>query len=160
MAIGIVIPVDQAQPMRAQVFVALADYTAAVDGWIEAVEIPSLDVLLYVDEEGLVRRRRFNPRASALWSMHVPGVSSEASLFGDAVLVGIPNSSGDEVDVPADLQAKLLNRDEHVIESNVSEEWKLQAVASSYGEALVWAAELRRLLVIGAERIRILPAEQ
>lgn len=99
MAKGIHVPVDETEPLEQREFATLDDYQTAVDGWIEAVEIPSLDITIYVNEEGLLRSLPFNPRASFLWWFHVPG-AHQAMLVGSAVIVGSSDDNGDSTDVP------------------------------------------------------------
>lgn len=64
---GIVIPADAEKPLEQRDFAQLEDYQAAVDGWIEAVDIHGLGVTVYVNEEGLLRHLPPNSRASCLW---------------------------------------------------------------------------------------------
>lgn len=99
---GIYVPVDESEPLELREFATLDDYQAAVDGWIEAVDVPSLGVTIYVNEEGLLRHLPFNPRASFLWWFHVPG-AHQAMLVGNAVIVGLPDENGDSTDMPREV---------------------------------------------------------
>jgi hypothetical protein len=77
----------------------LEDYKRCVDGYIEAVVVPDLDVTIYVNEEGLLRRLPFNSRASFLWWYYEPA-ARESLLVGDVVIVGWPDVDGESTDLP------------------------------------------------------------
>lgn len=84
------------------------DYQSAVGGWIEAVYIPSIGVSVYVNEEGLLQQRPFNARPTFLWWVHVPEVRQRATLVCDAVVVGLPDRTGDPTDVPELLASRMV----------------------------------------------------
>lgn len=111
---GIYVPVDESEPLEQREFATLEDYQAAVDGWIEAVDVPSLGITMYVNEEGLLRHLPFNSRASFLWWFHVPG-AHQAMLVGNAVIVGALNENGDSTDVPTEVVDLLTGADEHAV---------------------------------------------
>lgn len=79
-------------------FADLADYQRAVGGYIETVELEDGQHDLIVNEEGLLIGLPFNQLASVIG--HRP-------LVGNAVLVGFNRSSGEHVDVDADLVDKI-----------------------------------------------------
>jgi|GEM_PF-2549021 len=60
---GIHVPVDPSEPLEVCDFANLAAYRAAVEGWIEPVDVPDLGITIYVNEEGLLRHLPFNSRA-------------------------------------------------------------------------------------------------
>jgi len=111
---GIYIPADDSEALEIRELEKLEDYQAAVDGWIEAVDVPSLGVTIYVNEEGLLRRLPFNPRASFLWWYHVPG-AHQAMLVGDVVIVGPPGDNGDGTDVPEEVVDLLMVAREYAV---------------------------------------------
>ena len=111
---GIYVPVDETEPLEQREFATLDDYQTAVDGWIEAVEIPSLGITIYVNEEGLLRRLPFNPRASFLWWFHVPG-AHQAMLVGNAVIVGALDENGESTDVPQEVVDLLTGASEYAV---------------------------------------------
>lgn len=111
---GIFVPVDESEPLEQREFATLEDYQAAVDGWIEAVDVPSLGITMYVNEEGVLRHLLFNSRASFLWWFHVPG-AHQAMLVGNAVIVGALNENGDSTDVPTEVVDLLTGADEHAV---------------------------------------------
>lgn len=98
---GLFVPADETAPIDIREFAALDDYQNAVGRWIEPVDIPSLGVTIYVNEEGLIRQLPLNARATFLWWFHVPAPRQKAMLVGDAVLVGMPDHKGDSTDVPS-----------------------------------------------------------
>ncbi|QZY52859.1 DUF3846 domain-containing protein [Leucobacter tenebrionis] len=111
---GIYVPVDESEPLEQREFATLDDYQAAVDGWIEAVDVPSLGITIYVNEEGLLRHLPFNPRASFLWWFHVPG-AHQAMLVGNAVIVGLPDENGDSTDMPREVVDLLTVAREYAV---------------------------------------------
>ncbi len=108
MVSGLIIPADGERPIEEREFAQLEDYQAAVGGWIEAVDLPSIGVTIYVNEGGLIRQLPFNSRASFLWWYHVPEARQKAMLVGDAVMVGMPDRRGDSTDLPATVSNLLL----------------------------------------------------
>jgi hypothetical protein len=112
---GIYLPVDPDVALEVREFNGLPDYQAAVEGWIEAVDIPSLGVTLFVNEEGLLRHLPLNARAAFLWWYHVPATRNKAMLVGNAVLVGQPNEDGDHTDVPESVITMLATEGEYTV---------------------------------------------
>lgn len=111
---GIYVPVDETESLEQREFATLDDYQVAVDGWIEAVDVPGLGITIYVNEEGLLRRLPFNSRASFLWWYHVPG-AHQAMLVGNAVIVGLPDENGDSTDVPQVVIDLLTGASEYAV---------------------------------------------
>lgn len=110
----IYVPADDSEALELRELEKLEDYQAAVDGWIESVDVPSLGVTIYVNEEGLLRHLSFNPRASFLWWYHVPG-AHQAMLVGDVIIVGPPDDNGDGTDVPEEVVGLLTVAREYAI---------------------------------------------
>ena len=111
---GIYVPADDSEALEIRELEKLEDYQEAVDGWIEAVDVPSLGVTIYVNEEGLLRRLPFNPRASFLWWYHVPG-AHQTMLVGDVVIVGPRDDNGDGNDVPEEVVDLLTVTREYAV---------------------------------------------
>lgn len=111
---GIHVPVDPSEPLEVCDFANLAAYQAAVEGWIEPVDIPDLGITIYVNEEGRLRHLPFNSRASFLWWYNVPQ-ARQAMLVGNAVIVGMPDKNGDNTDVPDELVALLTAEGEYAV---------------------------------------------
>ncbi|GAB3608356.1 hypothetical protein GCM10027414_04810 [Humibacter ginsengiterrae] len=159
MVTGIVIPADAEKALGERTFVNLEDYQAAVGGWIEAVDLPSLGVTIYVNEEGLLRHLPFNSRASFLWWYHVPEARQKAMLVGDAVLVGLPDRNGDSTDVPLLVRELLLTPAAYRVEVRTfgDPKWyQNQATYPDYWEAMIWAMVLLERWT-AAEDVRIVP---
>lgn len=164
MVTGLVIPADAEQPLEQRAFARLEDYQAAVDGWLEAIDIHKLGVTIYVNEEGLRRHLRFNSRASFLWWYHVPEARQRAKLVGTAVLVGLPDRSGDNTELPGNLRHMLTGGVWRVeVRTHGDPKWYgNQMQYTDYFEALVWAmltlerwtaAEDVRVVPVGPDRI-------
>lgn len=111
---GIYVPADDSKSLEVRELENLEDYQAAVDGWIEAVDVPALGVTIYANEEGLIRRLPFNPRASFLWWYHVPG-AHHAMLVGDVIIVGAPDEDGDGTDAPEEIVDLLTVAREYAV---------------------------------------------
>ncbi|NYD68704.1 DUF3846 domain-containing protein [Agromyces atrinae] len=111
---GIHVPVDPSEPLEVCDFANLAAYQAAVEGWIEPVDIPDLGITIYVNEEGRLRHLPFNSLASFLWRYNVPQ-SRQAMLVGNAVIVGMPDEDGDNTDVSDELVAMLTSKSENAV---------------------------------------------
>ncbi|SFS14708.1 protein of unknown function [Agrococcus baldri] len=84
----------------------MADYQSLVDGWVEALQVPSLGITIFVNEEGRLRRLKFNARASLLWWQRTPEARNQM-ICGDAVIVGTPDATGKSTDAPDDLVTML-----------------------------------------------------
>lgn len=61
------IPVDTDEEVEVREAEDVEALQAAVGGWLEAIDVPSLDITIYINEEGRVRHLPFNSRASFLW---------------------------------------------------------------------------------------------
>lgn len=84
----------------------------AVGGWVEAIDVDSLGITIYINEEGRVRHLPFNSRASFLWWYYVPR-NRPAMLVGDVIVVGAPNKRGDDTNVP-EPALRLLTQEQEV----------------------------------------------
>ncbi|KQZ84133.1 hypothetical protein ASD56_08960 [Microbacterium sp. Root166] len=154
---GIVIPAAGEEPLEERDFAELEDYQSAVGGWIEAVDIPSIGVTVYVNEEGLLRQLSFNSRATFLWWHEVPEVRQKAMLVGDAVVVGLPDRRDESTDVPLDIADRFTKRADWRVEIRRlgdSEWYGDDTTYRDYFEALVWAMiTVSRWEVVDAARI-------
>lgn len=100
---GRVVPAAEGAAIELRDFAQLEDYQAVVGGYLEPVDVPSLGITIYVNEEGLLRQLPFNSRATFLWWYEVHEARQSAMLVGDAVIVGMPNRRGESTDVPQSL---------------------------------------------------------
>lgn len=153
------IPTEPEEPITALEVHHLEDYQAAVGGWIEPVDVPELGITIYVHEEGLLRGSPFNSRAAFLWWYFVPEARQKAMLVGPALIVGLPDRTGDSTDVPTEVAEQFLNPGKWRVEVKLQGEadWmQIPATYTDYFEALVWA-------MVGLERwntaedVRVVP---
>ena len=109
------IPAEADEPITELEVFKLEDYQAAVGGWIAPVDLPDLDVTIYVHEEGLIMRLPFNSRATFLWWHFVREARQKAMLVGPALVVGLPDRNGESTDVPAGAIELLSQSREHAV---------------------------------------------
>lgn len=161
MVTGIVIPAGNDEPLRELDTTNQDAIWVAVDGLIDAVDLPDLGVSIYVNEAGLIRHLPFNSRASLLWWYHVPADRQRALLVGDAVIVGMPDEDGADTEVPAAAREMLLSSARYRVEVRTvgDPKWyRNQAIYPDYWEAIAWAmVQLERWTA--AEDVRVIPAE-
>jgi len=142
---GILIPASDSRPLALQPFDRLEDYQLAVNGWIEAVDIPDIVATLYVNEEGLLRQLPYNRRATFLWWFHAPAARGHTRLVGDAVLVGLPDSDGASTNIPTGIARRLLERTPFTVSIREPSDarWHPSPVDhEDYLEAIIWATLL------------------
>lgn len=155
------IPVDPDEPITEVQVDSLEDYQEIVGGYIEPVDIPELGVTVYVSEEGLLRQLSLNSRATFLWWYFVREARQQAMLVGPALVVGLPNRSGESTDIPRDARELLLNPRVWLVEvkTHGDPKWyRNQATYEDYFEAVVSAmVTLERWSA--AEDTRIIPAD-
>lgn len=96
---GIFLPAEDDAPLEEREIIRLEDYQAAVGGLFQPVDVPTLGITIYVNEEGRLHRLHFNRRVTVLWCQHVEPRRS-TSLFGNAVIVGPLDRSGRPTDIP------------------------------------------------------------
>lgn len=143
---GIIIPASDSEPLVGVEFAKLEDYQRVVGGWIEAVDIPSIDATMYVNEEGLLRGLPFNRRATFLWWFHMPASRGRAQLVGNAVLVGGVNSAGSSTDLSPAVSQLLLGSGGCNVSTREpgSARWRSEPEPrEDYLEAIVWATLLQ-----------------
>lgn len=156
---GLVIPVESGAVIEERDFATLEDYQAAVDGWIEAVDVPALGVTIYVNEEGLLRRLLVNHRATFLWWYHVPEARERAMLVGTAIVIGLPDRAGNSTDIPDDVRAVLVNAGAWRVEVRTHGDptwYRNQATYRDYFEALAWGMVTLEQWTT-AEDVRVVP---
>ncbi|AZN29358.1 DUF3846 domain-containing protein [Flaviflexus salsibiostraticola] len=146
MARGIYVPAEASEPLEERQFVGLEDYQRAVDGWIEAVDVPDLGVTIYINEEGLLRHLDFNSRATFLWWHYVPEARQQAMLVGNAVIVGMPDKNGDSTDVPEAAFRLLMQHARYAVVLQL-EDGSLLGMKHAYDdffEAIMWASVIEQ----------------
>ncbi|VXB66961.1 DUF3846 domain-containing protein [Frigoribacterium sp. 9N] len=158
---GLWVPVDDNAPIEQRELAGLDDYQDVVGGWIEPVDVPSLGVTIYVNEEGLIRQLPLNPRATFLWWFHVPQARQKAMLVGDALLVGMPDRRGESTDVPDAVIALCASRRKRRIEylTESDARWRQGDVGhDDVWEAMVWGMVLLERAA-DVKNVRLAPFE-
>ncbi len=156
---GIVVPHDAEAALEVREFSDFGDYQKAVDGWIEAVDIPSLGVMVFVNEEGLLKHLPLNSRMTFLWWFHVPEARQRAMLVGNAVIVGAPDEEGNTTDVPEAVISLLMETQVYRVEVQVigETEWHRNAAKyTDYWEAVIWAMLLLERWALATD-VRVVP---
>jgi hypothetical protein len=154
---GILIPAAEQRDPESRSFESLDDYLAAVGGWIEAVDIPTADVTLFVNEEGIPAGLPFNRRATYFWSHFARHTAGTARLFGDVVLVGSPDSHGESTDAPDEILEAIAPGTRHVVQLRPtgSDAWRSDPSGGQrYFEAIVWATLVAEMAA-GAVEARV-----
>ena len=109
MVIGIVIPVDEGQPIFRREFKHLSEYQEAVHGYIESIDLDSMNASFYVNGEGKIDGLPVNRRATLLWWLASPQMRLRDAISGDACLIGLPDHRGVSQAVPDELATLLLD---------------------------------------------------
>jgi hypothetical protein len=100
MAVGIFIGFDK--QLEEREFNELADYQAAVDGYIEAVGLFDDGTTMFVNEEYLLHMeaKHFNSIASDVAGLGGrPDLMLQQPILGNVVVVGGPDDEGETTDV-------------------------------------------------------------
>lgn len=85
---SIVIPHDPARSPRLRHLATASEFQAAVDGWLEPIEMPALGVTVYVNEAARREHHPINCRAMALWWLYSAEPTQYPIFLGDVVLTG------------------------------------------------------------------------
>lgn len=83
---SIVIPHDPARSPRLRHLATASEFQAAVDGWLEPIEMPALSVTVYVNEAARREHHPINCRAMALWWLYSADPMQYPVFLGDVVL--------------------------------------------------------------------------
>ncbi len=159
---GLIIPADSGRPVESREFTGLDDYQKGVGGWIEAVDIPSLGITVYVNEEGIMLNLPFNSRATFMWWYEWPLARQKAMLLGDAVVVGLPDRNGASTDVPRRTQRLLQTPTPYAVVIEVQgkpHHARHPFPYDDYFEAVVWAMILVEQLA-GNESVKVVALER
>ena len=100
----LVIPAQSCEPLRIQDIpdTGNAQSDAIHDilgGWLEVAPQPHPEVTIWCDEEGKLKGKSINARASELWEM-IWGETLDDVLVGDIILTGGTDSEGEILPVP------------------------------------------------------------
>lgn len=103
---GIFIPANNSEPLKVVELENYEDYRRMIDGWLETIPFPGRDdVAPYFDEEGKVKGKDKNARATVLLS---PVMFPNDYIAGDCLLMGFDIETGEDLDVPEDLVTDLM----------------------------------------------------
>lgn len=103
---AIFIPADNSQPLEVVELGDYDDYRRRIDGWLETIPYPGRDdVAPYFDEDGKVKGKSKNDRATVLLS---PVMFPNDYIAGDCLLVGFDIETGEDLDIPEDLVTDLM----------------------------------------------------
>ena len=108
MAIGILIPQDEAMPLQE---IALTDYSSCQKAVGDTVEFAASGMgehEFMLNEEGKLMGLEPNRRATLLWWLHFPAMRLRDHLVGDVVLVGPADHLGDMTDVAPEIRHLLF----------------------------------------------------
>lgn len=94
----ITVPANTAEPVTTtETDGSLTTLQTAVGGWVEAVGIGN--VCIYLDEEGKLKNRPANVRATKL-AHRLKLISAHDVIVGDAVVTGFNDDTGENADAP------------------------------------------------------------
>lgn len=121
---GIVIPVLESEPMYIREFDSLNDYQVVIGGYIEPVDLTVPNpATMYVDEEGLLKQKEGNARATLLLMLHNPAyLFTGALIVGTTVIVGPPDDEGDTLNVPDYFATLLIETHEYKVEVQTADD--------------------------------------
>ncbi|MBX3100133.1 MAG: DUF3846 domain-containing protein [Salinibacterium sp.] len=122
MVTGIVIPHDITKALQKVEFQNLADYQAAVGGYIETIQLDDHPLLIVANEEGKIGRLPLNERATCLWWLLNPAGLGGDELVGDVVLLG-PIKRGEITSAPEKIVALILESKRFQVQVRLSQEF-------------------------------------
>lgn len=109
MTTGIFIPADEEIPIERRDITGLNEYQALVGGFIEAIDIRTMNASFYCNEEAKIFGLPINRRATLMWWMDSPQMRHRDTINGNAVIIGLPDAEGDTQDVPQELLRLLFD---------------------------------------------------
>jgi hypothetical protein len=145
MAIGILFPQDDDEPLVTRDLNSLDDYQAAVGGTIESIDAGIEGTAFFANDEAKLIGLPINRRATLFWWLHMPPARHQDALAGDVVLVGPSDSEGATLDVPTSLRQLLFASSSFHVELAVAEVDGWHVVAPSlldYFDAATLAIDL------------------
>lgn len=142
MAIGILFPQDDEQPLSAQDFTGLAAYQAAVGGTIESIDSGAEGTAFFAHDEAKLIGLTINRRATLFWWLHLPAARYHDILSGPVILVGPTGPDGETQNVPASLHHLLLSPSNHYRVEYTAEELEGWHVTDALKDGYFAAVEL------------------
>jgi hypothetical protein len=110
---GIFIPADDAQPLEVREFNGLPDYQAAVTGWIEAIDLDTLNATFFTNYEAKIIGLPINRRATLMWWLDSPHIRHRDTIGGNVCLIGLPDEEGDTQDAPEEVFTLLFETESY-----------------------------------------------
>jgi hypothetical protein len=158
MAHGLLIPENEHLPVERLEASSLAELQAAVGGNIEFITI-RLGATIVVDEEGKIRSRPLNRRATLLWWLSLKEARGHDVIVGPAFVAGLTGGSGELRDL--ELLADPMSQGGFQIQvrSMMTSRW--ESVGSPIGD--YFEAARQALLIRGSDgwpRSRVIPARK
>jgi hypothetical protein len=159
---AIQIPQDEERPLYKVAIDGLSGMQDAVGGYIQVIDLTSLGASLVLDEEGKLKSKEINRRATLLFWLLFPSVRHRDVIVGDAIIVGTPDNEGNTTDVPETVTKLLFETKSFKAEFQTYDDankfngnrmrFEDYFVAANYalGKAESWMA---------VERCRVVPAE-
>lgn len=161
MPIGIVIPVDEIEPIFRTELAHFTDYQKVIGGYFQVIDLTNPEASLYVDEEGKLKHLQMNRRATMLMWIHNPAFMHRDIVTGPALIVGPPDKEGETQNVPQELDDLLFDTLSYKVEVQTidnGEAWNSnQRRYSEWPEAYNAGLSLAERWM-AVERVRIVPA--
>ena len=87
------------------------DLKEHIGGWLEGLHLTD-DTFAYIDEEGKMKGLPYNVLATELCTDLQVGLAPTDFISGTMLIVGSPDSEGNETDVPDHILPKVINAEE------------------------------------------------
>lgn len=149
---SIVIPQNPAHAPTLVEFAEIGDFQRLVGGWLEPLELPSLGVTVYANEDARREQRLLNMRATAFWWLYSAQPLEYPLILGDVVLTGA-GGSADGTDIPERVADHIFARDDFVVQVCLANEriWVDSfARFSSIFDAAIWCLLFEATMRAGA----------
>lgn len=141
---SIVLPHDPAQSPRLGELADAGDFQAAVDGWLEPIEMPAFGITFYVNEAARREHHPINCRAMAIWWLSSVTTRDYPMFLGDVVLTGSGVDEASE-DVPEHIIRDVFESREFVLQLRPDQHHTWHDTYARFGsifDAGVWCALL------------------
>lgn len=156
------IPQDEERPLYKVAIDGLSGMQAAVGGYIQVVDLTPLGASLVLDEEGKLKGKEINRRATLLFWLLFPSVRHRDAIVGDVIVIGAPDDDGNSTDVPEAVTKLLFETKSYKAEFQTLDDANkfngnlrrfedyFEAVNYALGKSEAWTM---------VERCRVVPAE-
>jgi hypothetical protein len=103
----LIIPADSGKAIYMRDAHGLQALQAIVDGYLQMMPYPDPRVAVYVNEHGQATKRQ-EPNLRATVLLFPPDLHAGFTVYGTAVLAGLDPDTGEQVDLPADAESRLM----------------------------------------------------